>query len=70
MESENTQFVTKNVAEHSDCEVFLLSLGKFRILHRKSDEEYSVPRFLQVNVESIRQDEVDQFLALPPQPES
>jgi hypothetical protein len=28
-----------NIAEHLDHDVFLLSLGKFRIPHRKPDEE-------------------------------
>jgi len=38
MERGVTQFVAENIAVYLDHDVFLLSLGKFRISHRKPNE--------------------------------
>lgn len=38
MEQGHAQLVTENVAEYLDHDVLLISLGKFRISHRKPNE--------------------------------
>jgi len=39
MEQGHAQFVSENIAKYLDHNVLVLSLGKFRISHRKPDEE-------------------------------
>jgi hypothetical protein len=39
VEQGQAQFVAENIAQYLDHDVLVLSLGKFRISHRKPDEE-------------------------------